>query len=275
MSVHSPKARPRLAMIALVVALAGLGGCKDMGDVTGSIGASNQKLPTSDSELRAYAERWGERYDSNPGEKTASINYARALRALTQYKQAAAVMQVAAVKAPNDFDVLAAYGKALADAGQWKQANDVLSRSYTPERPNWSSMSAQGVVADALGDHDHAQQLYRDALKIAPGEPSILANMGLSFALMRQLPLAEQALREAAASPAADVRVRENLALVLALQGKFAEAETIERRDLSAEDAAANVSAIRQMIAQSTTWRDIQAVDAKKHGQQAISKPAG
>jgi len=62
---------------------------------------------------------------------------------------------------------------------------------------------------------------------------------------------------------------------VLALQGKFAEAETIERRDLSAEDAAANVSAIRQMIAQSTTWRDIQAVDAKKHGQQAISKPAG
>jgi len=29
------------------------------------------------------------------------------------------------------------------------------------------------------------------------------------------------------------------------------------------------------MIAQSTTWRDIQAIDAKKRGPQAVSKPAG
>ena len=130
-------------------------------------------------------------------------------------------MQTAAVKLPNDMEVLGAYGKALADAGQLKQADDVLSRSYTAERPNWSSMSAQGVVADELGDHVRAQGLYRDALKIAPDEPSIKTNLGLSYALTRQLPLAEQSLREAASSAKADSRVRENLALVLALQGNF------------------------------------------------------
>jgi len=257
------------ALVIGLACLAPLGGCRDMGDVTGSINAT-QPLPTNDDELRAYADNWGKRFDANPGEKTASINYARALRALTQYSQAAAVMQAAAVKAPKDFDVLGAYGKALADSGQLQQAKDVLSRSYTPERPNWDHMSVQGSVADQLGDHASAQQFYRDALKIAPGEPRVLSNLGLSYALTKQLPLAEETLRQAAASPRADTRIRQNLALVLALEGKFAEAEKIGQQDMSADAAAANVAAIKEMIAQSNSWRDIQAIDAKK----AKHKPA-
>lgn len=241
-----------------------LGGCRDTGDVTGSIDSGSQPLPTSQTDLRANADTWGKRYDSDPGEKVASINYARTLRALTQYSQAVAVMQAAAVRAPNDMEILSAYGKALADAGQLQQAADVLSHSYTAERPNWSNMNVQGSVADQLGDHAQAQQYYRDALKIAPGEPTVLNNLGLSYALTKQLPLAEQALRQAADNPRADSRVRDNFALVLALEGKFGEAEKVERQDLSAQAAAANVAAIRQMIAQSNSWRDIQALDAKK-----------
>ncbi|WP_158813737.1 tetratricopeptide repeat protein [Methylocapsa sp. S129] len=253
---------------AFALAIGALGGCRDTGDITGSIGSSGsqQALPTSDADLRAYADDWAKRYDANPGEKIASMNYARALRALTRYAQAAAVMQAAAVKAPKDMEVLGAYGKALADAGQFEQAADVLSRSYTPERPNWSSMSVQGSIADQLGDHAKAQDFYRDALKIAPGEPNVLSNLGLSYALTKQLPLAEQVLRQAAESPRADARVRDNLALVLSLEGKFGEAEQVERQDRSAQAAAANVASIRQMIAQSNSWRDIQTLDARKHG---------
>jgi Flp pilus assembly protein TadD len=197
------------------------------------------------------------------------------LRALTRYPQAAAVMEAAAVRAPKDMEVLAAYGKALADSGQLQQADDVLSRSYTAEEPNWSSMSVQGSIADQLGDHTKAQNLYRDALKIAPGEPNVLSNLGLSYALTKQLPLAEQVLRQAAGDSRADSRVRGNLALILSLQGKFGEAEQIERRDRSPDAAAANVASIRQMIAQSNSWRDIQTLDAKKRGAKpAPGKPA-
>jgi Flp pilus assembly protein TadD len=252
------------ALAILAGALVPLGGCRDTGDVTGSIGAANETLPTSDAELRAYADKWAKRYDADPGEKIASLNYARALRALTQYPQAAAVMQAAAVKAPKDMEILAAYGKALADAGQLQQAADVLTRSYTAERPNWSTMSVQGSVADQLGDHAGAQEFYRNALKIAPGEPNILSNLGLSYALTKQLDQAEQVLRQASESPRADQRVRDNLALVLSLQGKFAEAQKVEQQDRSPQAAAANVAAIRQMIAQSNSWRDIQALDSKK-----------
>jgi Flp pilus assembly protein TadD len=276
----SQAGRARFARAAvLLLALAALGGCRDRGDVTGSIASASQTLPTSDAELRAYAENWGRKYDANPGEKYVSINYAKALRALTRYQQAAAVMQAAAVKAPSDMDVLGAYGKALADAGQLQQAADVLSRSYTSERPNWSSMSVQGSIADQLGDHAKAQDYYRGALKIAPGEPAVLSNLGLSYALTKQLGPAEQALREAAASARADIRVRDNLALVLSLEGKFAEAEQISRRDRSPQAAAANVTSIRQMIAQSNSWRDIQALDARKRstkpGPTAANAPVG
>ena len=261
--------RPALMRAAFAAALvsvaAPLAGCQDFGDVTGAIPASQ---PTDEARLRAYADELGKRYDSNPGEKTVSIEYARALRALTRYSEAVAVIQTAAIKAPKDFDVLGEYGKALADAGQLTQAKDGLSHAYTPDNPRWDVMSVQGVVADRLGDHATAMQFYRDALKIAPGEPSVLTNMGLSLALAKHLPEAEQALRQAVANPKADARMRGDLALVLALEGKFADAETVGRTDLSPAAARANVEAIRRMIAENDSWREL-----RKTAKTAKSKP--
>jgi Flp pilus assembly protein TadD len=245
------------ACLVAVLAAGALSGCKSFGDMTGSIPTS-AATPTDDAGWRASADRWSKAYDAQPGEKVASINYARALRALNRNAEAVAIMRVAAVKAPKDYDVLGAYGKALADDGDLQLARDVLSKAYPQERPDWSIMSVQGAVEDKLGDTDGAQHYYEEALKIAPGEPAILSNLGLSYALTQKLPLAEATLREAAASPRADVRVRQNLALVLALEGKFGEAEKVSERDMSPEMAASNVRAIQQMIAQSDSWRALQ-----------------
>src|SRR5271163_2241181 len=192
---------------ALAAVAAPLAGCHDFGDVTGSIAPSTTP-PADETKLRAYADDCSKRYERNPGEKIASIEYARALRALTRYSEAVAVIQTAAIKAPKDFDVLGEYGKALADAGQLAQAKDVLTRADTPDAPRWDVMSVQGTVADRLGDHAGAMQFYRDALKISPGEPGVLTNMGLSLMLAKQLPEAEQALRLAVAGPKADARMR-------------------------------------------------------------------
>ena len=245
-----------LAAAALAIAAAATGGCRDFGDVTGSVRAS-PAMPADETELRSYAENCRNRYERNPGEKSASIDYARALRALTRYREAVAVMQAAAVKSPKDEAILGEYGKALADAGELAQAKDVLTRAYTPDNPKWDIMSVQGAVADQLGDHAGAMQFYRDALKIAPGEPGVLTNMGLSLALSRQLPEAERTLRQAVASPKADARMRGDLALVLALQGKFAEAERVSLTDLPSEAARANVEAIRRMLAAGDSRRAV------------------
>src|SRR5947209_3599575 len=193
------------ALVVLAAAATSLGGCEDIVDVTGSIAAPGNTRPTSEASLRADADQWGKLYNGDPGEKVASINYARALRALTRYSEAAAVMQTAAVRSPHDFEVLGAYGKALADGGQLAQAKDVLTRAYPPDRPDPTIMSVQGAVEDQLGNHEGARRFYRSALKIAPGDPAILNNLGLSYLLAKQLPEAQAALLEARASPRADV----------------------------------------------------------------------
>jgi Flp pilus assembly protein TadD len=248
----------RFSLVACVALAAAVAGCQNFGDMTASLAGAPQ-MPGDDAGVRAYADHWGKVYAERPGEKYASINYAHALRALTRYKEATAVMQAAAVKAPHDYVVLGEYGKALADNGDLAQARDVLSRSYRPDRPVWQIMSVQGSVADRLDDHSGAQQFYNAALKIVPDEPSVLSNLGLSYALSKNLAQAEETLRFAAGQPRADARVRQNLALVLALEGKFREAEDASARDMSREDAASNVAGIRSMIAQNDSWRAIQA----------------
>ncbi len=86
----------------------------------------------------------------------------------------------------------------------------------------------------------------------------MLSNLGLSYALTKRLDLAEDTLRRAAELPRADARVRQNYALVLALEGKFGEAEQVSQRDMSPDAAARNVAAIRGMIAQNDSWRALQ-----------------
>ena len=249
----------RLSGVLGVVLGLALGGCNNFGDVTGSIvGQTTTAPPADEASLREYTDHWEKIYSAHPGEKIASINYARGLRALTRYKEAAAVMQAAAVRAPKDYEVLGEYGKALADDGDLQQARDVLTRSYPADRPNWDYLSVQGAVADRLDDHVKAQDFYREALKIAPDQPAVLSNLGLSYALSKQLNLAEDTLRRASALPRADSRVRQNYALVLALEGKFSEAETVSKRDMPPDAAAANVAAIRDMIAQNESWRALQ-----------------
>lgn len=254
-----------------------LAGCKSLSfnDLTGSI-SRDDTPPHDPAALRRFTESWGKRYESNPNDRQVILAYARGLRAESKFTQAVAILQQAAMRSPNDLEVLGAYGKALADAGRFEEAAGVLRQAHSAEKPSWSIYSAQGSVADQMGDHYGAQAFYVEALKLAPGEPSVLSNLGLSFALNKELPKAEETLRQAVKSPRADARVRQNLALVLSLQGKFTEAEMLASQDLPPDQAAANIMAIRQMISQSNAWREIQNTNNAQlavPGQQAATSP--
>ena len=251
------RCRGPVALVAMLILAVPLGGCVSDGDVTGSIALSANPLPEGQAALRDYAATWGHKHEADPTDVAAAINYARGLRALTQYAQAAAMLEATAAQNPNDMALLAAYGKALADAGRPRDAMAVLERAHKPDRPDWSVLSAQGAVADQIGDHAEAIGYYDAALKIRPGEPSVLSNMGLSYALAKNLPRAEEMMRLAAASPQADMRVRQNYALVLSLEGKFKQAEGVAATDLPPADAAASVDAIRAMIATDARWRGV------------------
>ena len=98
-------------------------------------------------------------------------------------------------------------------------------------------------------------------MDLQPNEPSILSNLGMSYVLGGDLKSAENYLRTAISQPGADSRVRQNLALVVGLQGRFDEAEQIARGELSPERAQANIAYLRGMLAQQNAWSQLEQED--------------
>jgi Flp pilus assembly protein TadD len=232
------------------------GGCSNIGtrESTGSVGTENTASLSPDPSRRSL-EMYGDRYRQNPNDADAAIAYASELRANDQRAQAVAVLEQASIRNPRNMALLGAYGRALADAGQLQQALTALERAHTPDNPDWRILNAQGAVLDQMGRHAEAQRHYASALKIMPNDASVLSNLGLSYMFTKDLKNAEVTLRRAAAQPNAGPRVRQNLALVVGLLGRFDEAEKIASADLPENEAAANVAYLRQMLAQKGDWK--------------------
>ncbi|WP_421593123.1 tetratricopeptide repeat protein [Shinella sp. M27] len=251
----------RAALLAIAVAVAGCAGGKS-NLTTGSISRGGKPIDQMNAtELRGAADSIGQAYAKNPKDRNIGLNYANVLRMNGRNDQALAVMQQVAINFPSDRDVLAAYGKAQAAAGQLEQALNTIGRAQTPDRPDWRLKSAEGAILDQLGRSGEARQRYREALDINQNEPSVLSNLGMSYLLAKDLKTAETYLRSAASQPGADSSVRQNLALTIGLQGRFQEAENIARQELTADQAEANVKYLRSMLAQQNSWKKLAADD--------------
>lgn len=270
MSVHSPKSNTtkRVLKGAFAIALmAGVAGCGTSKMTTGSISRSSGGPAVesmSAGQLRDASSSLGRSYAKNPNDKATAMKYATVLQMNGGADQSLAVMRKLAIAYPKDRDVLAAYGKALAANGQLEPALDAVRRAQTPEYPDWKLVSAEGAILDQIGQKDEARQRYRKALDLKPDEPSVLSNLGMSYLLAGDLKTAETYLRSASEKPNADSRVRQNLALVVGLQGRFDEAEKIASQELSSEQAQANVAYLRSMLAQQNAWSQLKAQDKKK-----------
>src|ERR1700682_3176084 len=128
----------RLLASAAVTAIlaAGLGGCQTMSDITGSLTSKAEASPSPDTDPRRAVDVYGERYRANPKDAEAALSYGQALRATGQRGQAAAVLEQATIAHPGNKALLAGYGRALADNGNFKQAFDVLARAHSPDNPD-------------------------------------------------------------------------------------------------------------------------------------------
>src|SRR5664279_4562801 len=108
------------------------------------------------------------RFKANPKDAEAALKFGKALRVAGQRAQAVAVLDQATISHAGNKALLAGYGRALADNGNFQQAFEVLGRAHSPENPDWRILSAQGAVLDQLGRYDEARNYYASALKIAP-----------------------------------------------------------------------------------------------------------
>jgi Flp pilus assembly protein TadD len=254
-------ARFGVSIAASAILVLGLCSCQTASDldITGALGDKTEASRSADlgrasdpgraNDPRRDVDTYRERFRANPKDPDLALQYGKALRATGQKAQAVAVLEKATLDNPGNRALLGGYGRALADNGNFQQAFDVLSRAHSPVDPDWRILSAQGSTLDQLGRHDEARQYYASALKIVPDEPGVLSNLGLSYLLSKDLPKAEETLRRADSQKDADPRVRLNLALVVGLQGRMSEAESLVKTDRSPDEAKANVAYLRRLLA--------------------------
>lgn len=241
------------SILLLGVATLALAGCAT--NHTGALDAdySNLSGPQAQASIADLAQRYGR----DPRNKSLGIHYAAALRAAGQTEPAVTVLESLMAAHPGDPDVGLAYAKALSAAGRFEQGLRVVDNAIDPVTPHWDALSVRGAILDQMGRHAEARQSYNQALLLAPQQSRLHANLGLSYAMTGELQPAEMHLRQAAALPGATSRVRQNLALVLGLQGQFEAARALYAAELPPEAVEANMDYIRSLLTQQDRWQAI------------------
>ncbi len=249
--------KPFVSLLCTGVAVLALSACAANPMTTGSIGSSDPIAIPADQRAAAIGQL-AARYKQNPGDRNTALYYAAALRSNGQADQAIAVLEGAVGKFPRDPEVAVEYAKALSAAGRFDQALTVVERAIDPTAPNWNALLVKGAILDQKGQNVEARQLYQTALKVAPDQPSIHANLGLSYAMTNDLTAAEKSLRLAVSMRGANTKVRQNLALIVGLQGRFDEAQRLFAAELPPAQVEANMAYIRALLTQQNRWDRIE-----------------
>lgn len=200
---------------------------------------------------------WAGEYDTFPDDLEAAQQFSETLRKGGRSDRAAAVAGEALHRFPNDQPLMMTYGLAQIAANNPQEALQPLAMLAQADAQNWRARSALGVALDQVGRFTQARQAYQEALAIHPDDAAILTNIGMSHLLEGDPDQAEPILRQAAALPSATPETRQNLAIALALQGKFDEAERLERIDLPPAQVASNMAYLRSLLSDPHSWRDV------------------
>ncbi|MEM7424719.1 MAG: tetratricopeptide repeat protein [Pseudomonadota bacterium] len=260
--------RAGLLLAVPMIALA-LSGCKTTGSTPGTLlgdPASVGSTPKVHNPTANETAKWAKRWKAKPGDVSTTMNYVARLRAIGSNDRAVSVLNDALKANPGSTLLRGELGKQLASMGEFQKASVVLQQAAARPDATWQIHSAKGVVLDHLGRHGDAQTAYKAALKKSPGQITALNNLGLSQAQAGDLKGAEKTLREAYGTPTGreHSRLRQNLALVLGLQGRFDEAKTIVAADLPPQQVEQNMAYLRKMLSQPNPWKKLSQMDKKK-----------
>lgn len=162
--------------------------------------------------------------------KQAAADAAKAQKALAKGKivQAIAFAESAVHFSPQDAGYRALLGSAYLRAGRFASARDAFSDSVTLSPADAPTALNLALAQTATGDWASARKTLEDNAALIP-----IADRGLALALAGDPATAVELLTEAARGPTTDAKTRQNLALALALAGRWPEARSVAALDVT------------------------------------------
>ena len=217
---------------------------------------AEEKAEIAKQDMITQASFWGDQYELNPTDREAAYEFSRALRAIGSAQRSGEVAAQALALHPNDRELSIVLAKAAMDQGRPDAASTVLFQAISVTDKNDADLySLFGVSLDQMGEHDQARDQYLKALALEPENAKVMSNLALSYAMEGNAERAEEILRDAIElGDNPDPRVRQNLAMVLGIQGKFDESRELTAEDLPPIMVAANLNYYRTLLTPNRDW---------------------
>ena len=266
-----------LAPIAVVLALAAApaltnaAGTSGAAPVTKPPAAAAKPTPSKATpEQRAEAERlpalaraafWAREVDTDPKDPQAELSLSRALRDLGRFDEAAAAADQLLVFEPNNYDALLESARDRVAGNQGFYAIESVEHAAALQPRDWRPVSLLAVALEQAHRDDDALTAHQKALALAPDNPATLTNLGMYFASHGAPEKAEPLLRKAAEAPGATAQERQNLALVLGLEGRYDDAARLARQDLPPDQVDNNLAYLHAdaQAANARSWASVKA----------------
>ncbi len=137
---------------------------------------------------------------------------------------------------PQNVEALEGKGLALLSQGKVQDAGRQFESVMALDTKRWRTLNALGILFMTKDMVPEAMAYYTEALKYSADNPSVLNNIGLSFAIEKRYDKAVEALEQASRMASGDtVRKRQidlNMAMVLGISGDTDKAREIASRYL-------------------------------------------
>ncbi len=262
---------PVLLLAAVPAFAADKGKTPTTSDVSASVSApaaARRKAgPAERAEVRrmeplARAAFWSAEVEADPRDAEAGVGLSQALRTLGRYDEAADAVGRVLVATPNDQEALLESARVQVARGEGFFAIEPAKAAAAAAPRDWRPLTLLGVAYEQSKRDDEALAAHRQAVALAPNEAAPAANLAMYLAGHGDLPGAEALLRKAATLPSSTIQIRQNLALVVGLQGRVDEAEKLARQDLPPQVVDNNLAWLRAALGQGSGTRTWEAVKA-------------
>jgi Flp pilus assembly protein TadD len=207
-----------------------------------------QRAAARSLDLVAQSRFWLDELRKQPNDTEAAYEASVALRSIGSPDRAVQTATMGIQASPNDARLWSALALGLVADNKNEAALQALQKAISFNPRDARLQNSLGIIYDRLERPALAALAYQAALAITPGDSTTLSNYGISVAMAGDLPRAEVLLRQAVQNPIAPPQARQNLALVVGLQGRFTESEQLAARDVPAAIASENIAYLRRML---------------------------
>jgi Flp pilus assembly protein TadD len=183
---------------------------------------------------------------------TEALRRAETLRLAGADIEALGVLAAAHRHYPDHGGVQSAYGRLALAMGHDDLAAGLLETAVAANPGDWRALSAQGVLEWRSGRTVEGRGALVKARTVSAEDSAALNNLAVSYLLEARAAEAASLLRQALASPSLNPvhagRIRRNLAVALAVQGNFTEADRLAQMKLPRSLQHADADGIRHFM---------------------------